>query len=70
MKWRKEVRYLSNTRSTVYNNICSPEKLAQVNPENIRLGNDFLEYLTSIDRSINFLLIYLKEILLSFKIIA
>ena len=37
-----------NTRKTVYNNICSPEKLAQVNPENIQLGNDFLEYLTSI----------------------
>ena len=42
---------MGNTRKTVYNNICSPEKLAQVNPENIQLGNDFLEYLTSIDRA-------------------
>lgn len=39
---------MGNTRKTVYNNICSAEKLAQVNPENIQLGNDFLEYLTSI----------------------
>ena len=44
----KEVIIIANTRKTVYNNICSPEKLAQVNPENIQLGNDFLEYLTSI----------------------
>lgn len=42
---------MGNTRKTVYNNICTPEKLAQVNPENIQLGNDFLEYLTSIDRA-------------------
>ena len=42
---------MGNGRKTVYNNISSPEKLAQVNPENIQLGNDFLEYLTSIDRS-------------------
>jgi len=42
---------MGNTRKTVYNSICSPEKLAQVNPENIQLGADFLEYLTSIDRS-------------------
>lgn len=38
-------------RKTVYNVICSDEKLSQVNPENIQLGNDFLEYLTSIDRA-------------------
>lgn len=42
---------MGNTRKTVYNNICTPEKLAQINPENIQLGNDFLEYLTSIDRA-------------------
>lgn len=42
---------MGNGRKTVYNQISSPEKLAQVNPENIQLGNDFLEYLTSIDRS-------------------
>ena len=38
-------------RSTVYNNITSPEKLKEVNPDNIELGNDFIEYLNSIDRS-------------------
>ena len=42
---------MGNTRKTVYNNICSSEKLAQVNSKNIQLGNDFLEYLTSIDRA-------------------
>lgn len=42
---------MGNGRQTVYNNISSPEKLKLVNPENIQLGNDFLEYLTSIDRS-------------------
>lgn len=38
-------------RSTVYNNITSPEKLRQVNAENIQLEEDFLEYLASVDRS-------------------
>lgn len=38
-------------RSTVYNDITSPEKLKQVNPENIELGNDFLDYLASTDRA-------------------
>ena len=42
---------MGNGRSTVYNKITSPEKLAQANPENIQLGKDFLEYLASIDRS-------------------
>lgn len=42
---------MRNGRTTVYNQISSPEKLEKVNPENIQLGNDFLEYLTSIDRS-------------------
>ena len=38
-------------RSTVYNNITSEEKLKQVNPENIMLEEDFLDYLQSVDRS-------------------
>ena len=38
-------------RSTVYNAVTSPEKLKQVNPDNIELGKDFLDYLRSIDRS-------------------
>ena len=33
------------------NNITSPEKLAKVNPENIRLLNEFLNYLRSVQRS-------------------
>ena len=39
------------SRFTVYNKIVTPEKLTKVNPENIQLGEDFLEYLQSIDRS-------------------
>ena len=38
-------------RTTVYNNITSPEKLAQVNPENINLHKDFVDYLRSIGRA-------------------
>lgn len=38
-------------RTTVYNNITSDEKMAQVNPDNIQLEDDFLEYLASIDRA-------------------
>lgn len=42
---------MAKTRKTVYNNIATDEKMAQVNPENVQLGNDFIEYLTSIDRA-------------------
>lgn len=38
-------------RTTVYNEITSAEKLKSVNPDNIQLEEDFLEYLTSIDRA-------------------
>lgn len=38
-------------RKTVYNQITSPEKIANINSENIDLLNDFLEYLESIGRS-------------------
>lgn len=38
-------------RTTVYNNITSDEKLKQVNRDNLDLENDFLEYLSSVDRS-------------------
>lgn len=40
-------------RKVQYNNIVSDELLKQVNPENIELGKDFLDYLRSIDRSPN-----------------
>lgn len=39
------------SRFTVYNNIVTEEKWKQVNPENIQLGEDWLEYLQSVDRS-------------------
>lgn len=38
-------------RSTVYNSIVTPKKYEKVNPNNKQLGDDFLEYLKSIDRS-------------------
>lgn len=38
-------------RSTVYNNITTEEKMKRVNPENLELQKDFLDYLSSIDRS-------------------
>lgn len=38
-------------RSTVYNQITTPEALEKVNEDNIELGEDWLEYLESIDRS-------------------
>ena len=40
-------------RKIQHNDITSPEKLKLVNPENIELGKDFLDYLVSIDRSKN-----------------
>lgn len=38
-------------RKTKMNNITTPELLAQVNPKNVELLNDFLEYLRSVQRS-------------------
>ena len=38
-------------RTTVYNKITTTEKIAQINYENKQLGEDFLEYLASVDRS-------------------
>lgn len=40
-------------RKVQHNNIVTDELLSQVNPENIELGKDFLDYLRSIDRSPN-----------------
>lgn len=39
------------SRKTKMNSITSPELVAQINPDNIRLKNDFLDYLKSIQRS-------------------
>jgi integrase len=38
-------------RFTVYNKITSPEKLALVNEDNKDLGNEWLDYLASVDRA-------------------
>lgn len=38
-------------RTTVYNEITSEEKMKEVNPDNIQLEEDFIDYLESIDRS-------------------
>ena len=51
-------------RTTVYNKITSPEKLSQVHPKNIELGKDFLDYLTSIDRSKRTIASYENDILI------
>lgn len=40
-------------RSTVYNDITSEEKLKQVNPDNLELEKDFLEYLEATDKAKN-----------------
>lgn len=39
------------SRKTVINSITSPELIAQINPDNARLKDDFLEYLKSVQRS-------------------
>lgn len=38
-------------RKTQMNSLTSPELIAKINPENLRLKNDFLDYLRSIQRS-------------------
>ena len=56
-------------RTTVYNNITSDEKTAQINPENIELMEDFLDYLQSIDRSKQTLKSYKSDLLIFFTIV-
>lgn len=38
-------------RKTKQNRICTPELLTQINPKNLRLMNDFLEYLRSVGKA-------------------
>lgn len=38
-------------RKTKQNKITSPELIAQINPKNIRLMNDFLDYLRSVGKA-------------------
>lgn len=49
--WKGGDSVSKDGRTTVYNKITSAEKLNDVNPDNIQLGNDFIEYLGSVDRS-------------------
>lgn len=53
-------------RSTVYNNITSPEKIAAINPDNTTLMNDFLEYLESVGRAESTIKNYKADLLVFF----
>ena len=53
-------------RSTVYNNITSPEKISAINPENVALMNDFLEYLESVGRAESTIKNYRADLLVFF----
>ena len=54
------------SRTTVYNNITSPELIAKINPKNTELMNDFLDYLVSVDRSPNSINGYHHDLLIFF----
>lgn len=49
-------------RKVQHNIIVTPELLAQVNPENIELGKDFIDYLRSIDRASSTLDAYANDL--------
>ena len=49
-------------RTTVYNNITSPEKINQCNKWNINLGDEFIDYLKSIDRAESTVSQYLSDL--------
>lgn len=49
-------------RTTVYNSITTKEKLEKINPENKQLGEDWLEYLQSIDRSPQSIVAYRSDL--------
>lgn len=53
-------------RKTKMNNITSPELIAQVNPENIELLNDFVDYLKSVQRSPTTIEAYKSDIMIAF----
>ena len=53
-------------RSTVYNSITSPETTKQINPDNIDLMEEFLEYLQSVDRSPQTISSYRSDLLIFF----
>lgn len=49
-------------RKVQHNNIVTDELLAQCNKKNIELGNDFLDYLRSVDRSPNTINAYANDL--------
>lgn len=53
-------------RFTVYNNITTPEKIANINPENVALLNDFLDYLQSVGRASTTIKNYKADLLIFF----
>jgi integrase len=53
-------------RKTKMNKLTSPELLAQVNPENKQLLNDYLDYLKSVDRSESTCAAYRNDIEIAF----
>lgn len=53
-------------RTTVYNNITNEDLISQINPKNIELMNDFLDYLVSIDRSKGSINGYKSDLLIFF----
>lgn len=56
-------------RKTRYNNITSPEKIAQINPFNMRLKDEFLTYLRSVQRSPRTIAGYDNDLLIVFTYI-
>ena len=53
-------------RTTVYNNITSPEKISAINPENKMLMDDFLDYLESVGRAETTIKNYRADLLIFF----
>lgn len=53
-------------RQTQMNKLTSPELTKQINPENIQLMNDFLEYLRSLKRSEGTIKGYKSDLLIVF----
>lgn len=53
-------------RSTVYNNITTPEKISNINVQNLDLLNDFLDYLKSVGRAATTLKNYKADLLVFF----
>ena len=53
-------------RKTKQNKITSPELIAQINPKNIRLMNDFLEYLRSVGKAESTVKAYTSDLYIFF----